>query len=129
MRYLLDTHALIWWWTDSPNLSEAARGLIADGANTIYVSAISAYEIALKWRLGKLPQFDDPIGQYGPLMASNGFTCLPLTDGHALAAGTLDIGHRDPFDRLIAAQARADDLIVVTRDAALATLGCRTLWQ
>ncbi len=126
--YLLDTHTALWWWTDLPRLGVNARELLESTEEPIAVSAASAFEISLKWRLGKLPNLGDPRLSYEPLMKRNGFAELRVTNDHAIRAGTLDGAHRDPFDRLIAAQGLTDDLIVVTRDPEIAAFGCKVLW-
>lgn len=92
------------------------------------MSAVSAFEIALKWRLGKLTMIDDPAVNYSQLMQANGFSSLAINDAHALRAGLLLGDHRDPFDRLIAAQALEENLTVVSRDPAFARYGCKVLW-
>ena len=128
MGLLLDTHAAIWWWLDSPKLGPEARADLIDGGQTAFVSAVSAIEIAIKFRIGKLPEFGDPTTRFTALMAESRFESLAVTQSHALVAGLLPGTHRDPFDRLIAAQAIEDGLIVVTRDAAFAAFGCKVLW-
>lgn len=128
MRLLLDTHALIWWWTDAPQLSLEARRILSAGDYEIFVSAACIWEIATKWRIGKLREIDDPASQYAPLMAKNGFVGLTLTEEHAMKAGLLPGEHRDPFDRMIAAQALIEGLTVITRDPALAAFGCDVIW-
>lgn len=127
MALLLDTHAVLWWWNGARNLSERVREAIA-GETDILVSVASAYELALKYRLGKLPDMADPAEHWRPLMESNGFSSLPITEDVALKAGLLPPERRDPFDRLIAAQALAEDLTLVTCDRQIAGFGCRTLW-
>ncbi len=124
---LLDTHAAIWWWTGLPRLTATARMAI-ESAKTISVSAISALEITIKYRIGKLHVLGDPAVNYGPLMERNGFIALDITGTDALRAGLLPGDHRDPFDRLIAAQALDRGLTVVTCDAAIAAFGCKVLW-
>lgn len=128
MHYLLDTHALIWWWMNSPRLSVAARKTLSDSSNVMFVSTASIYEIALKSGLGKLPEIEDPARDYRPLMERNGFVSLPISDVHAMKAGLLEGTHRDPFDRLIAAQGIVEGIPVITCDPALASLGCAVLW-
>jgi PIN domain nuclease of toxin-antitoxin system len=126
--YLLDTHAALWWWTDLPKLGRVALAAIEEAATPIFVSTVSGFEIALKWRLGKLPNLGDPRDSYEPLMMRNRFIDLPISAAHAVRAGTLDGAHRDPFDRLIAAQALMEDLTVITRDPEIAAFGCKVLW-
>lgn len=114
MRLLLDTHALIWWLTDHPRLSRAARSAIADPDNSAFASAASGYEIANKQRLGRL---SGRIAQELPSALRRArIPVLRLHLEHTIAAGLLPGPHRDPWDRLIMAQAMVDDLTVVTID-------------
>lgn len=128
MRLLLDTHVLLWWLTDDPQLSEPARGLIGDEANQVLVSAASAWEIATKQRIGKLDGIAPVAQWFTDLVASDGFVHLPITHAHALRAGAYAVAHRDPFDRMLAAQAELESMPLVTRDPALVAFGCSTLW-
>lgn len=128
MPLLLDTHAVIWWWLDSPRLSPTARAAIMAPDQQICVSAVSAIEIAIKFRIGKLSDFEDPRTRFPAEMAASRFDSLAVTEAHSLAAGLLPGDHRDPFDRLIAAQALAEGLTIVTRDPELAAFGCKVLW-
>jgi PIN domain nuclease of toxin-antitoxin system len=106
MRILLDTHVLVWWLADDPNLSAKARSQIADPANEILVSAASAWEIVIKQALGKL-RFE---GNLEKETAEQGFTMLPITLAHAAEIASLPPIHRDPFDRMLVAQARVENL-------------------
>ena len=132
MRLLLDTHVLIWWWTEKISLSETAQSVLKNQAATILVSAASAWEIATKHRLGKLPQlnarFSDLPAQFQVELAQDQFALLDITMDHGLRAGTYDSLHRDPFDRLLAAQAELEEVALVTRDPAFAAFPCETLW-
>lgn len=128
MRLLLDTHALFWWLRNDPLLSAAANGAIGDEGSTIFVSAISALEIAAKVRIGKWPEAAQISKDLEGIIAREGFCPLDLTLEHAKLAGTIQSPHRDPFDRIIAAQAIVDQLTVVTCDAQIAGLGALTLW-
>ena len=111
---LLDTHALIWWLTDNPCLSPSARAGIADPDNAVFASAASGYEVANKQRLGKLP---GKIAQDLPkALRQARIPVHPLTLEHMIAAGLLPGPHRDPWDRLIMAQAQGDGFTVVTVD-------------
>ena len=125
--YLLDTHSLLWWWTDAKRLSASARAAI-EAEDRIVVSTASIWEIAIKTASGRLDAIVDFRRHYRPLMKRNGFESLAMTDDHALMAGFLPGQHRDPFDRMLAAQAVIEDLTVITRDPQLARFGCRTLW-
>jgi PIN domain nuclease of toxin-antitoxin system len=109
---LLDTHAFLWWLDDPQLLSQAARKAIGDGKNTVYVSAAVAWEIAIKRSLGKLDAPDD----LEAAMEANRFLPLPVTVSHAVAVQTLPDHHRDPFDRLLIAQALFEGFKLVSRD-------------
>jgi PIN domain nuclease of toxin-antitoxin system len=128
MRLLLDTHAHLWWLTDDPRLSQAARHAIADRDNEIHVSAASAWEIATKQRIGKLGGVPDVTTRYGELVEADGFRHLPISHLHALRAGSWPIAHRDPFDRMLAAQSALERLPLVTRDPAFGLFEVETLW-
>ena len=122
MRLLLDTHALLWWLSADPTLDAAAASAIAD-AETVMVSAASAWEISIKQAVGKLTGPDDLAGE----LVANAFTPLPVTVEHALAAGALPPHLADPFDRMLVAQARLEGLTLVTRDRRLASYGVAQL--
>lgn len=122
---LLDTHALIWWLTGSPRLSAVARDAIDDPANDIFVSVVTAYEVALKQTLGRLSADLPDLLHAVP---RSGFRWLDLGAGHAAAAGRLPLDHRDPWDRLIRAQARAEGLTVVSLDRSFVGTGIAVLW-
>ncbi len=123
MRLLLDAHALLWWLADDPALSEGASRAIADPQSTVFVSAATAWEIAIKRALGKLDAPSDLERQ----VELNRFEPLSITIGHAYAAGTLPRHHDDPFDRMLVAQAMAEQLAVVTRDTQIPLYGVSTL--
>lgn len=126
--YLLDTHAALWWWIDSPRLGENARRLIEESTARICLSVVSVWEIGIKVHSGRLTAIPSFRTEYPALLAANGFDLIPITDRHALEAAYLDAMHRDPFDRMIAGQARCEEMIVITRDTQIAALGCETLW-
>lgn len=128
MRLLLDTHALLWWFTDDERLSKAARRAMADPRHEVWVSAASAWEIATKQRLGKLDQLPQASARYAELVAADGFIHLDVNHLHCLRAGTYEVPHRDPFDRMLAAQSEIEGLRLVTCDAAFEAFGTRVLW-
>ncbi len=128
MRILLDTHALLWWFTDDPRLPATARALISDEGNAILVSAASAWEIATKHRLGKLDQAADAVSRFDELVAADGFEHLPVSHFHGLKAGSYTAAHRDPFDRMLAAQSELTGAPLLTCDPAFALFGTRTIW-
>lgn len=128
MRYLLDTHALLWWMTDDPRLSSRARELIADERNNILISAASAWEIATKHRLGKLPIAATAMPRFNELVEADGFEHLPVTYLHALRAGGFPVEHRDPFDRMLAAQSVLEAAPLITRDSVFAVFGTDVVW-
>ena len=128
MSYLLDTHALLWWLFDDRRLSRRARGVIREPGNRILVSSASSWEIATKHRLGKLASAGPLLLDFQAFMVQAGFAELSVTWTHALRAGAWDVSHRDPFDRMLAAQASLDGLTLVTADAAFADFGISALW-
>ncbi len=128
MRLLLDTHALLWWLSDDRALPVSARKLIARSNNTILVSAASAWEIATKFRLGKLPGAADLVADFAGYLKHERFESLPITDDHALRAGLLPEPHRDPFDRMLIAQAQAENIPIISNDAAFDPYKVRRLW-
>lgn len=122
MNLLLDTHVLLWSLLDSPRLSAKARETIS-GAALVYASAVSAWEIAIKRALGKLVCPEDLEGA----LRDTQFLALPVTVGHAIAAGALPRHHDDPFDRMLVAQAKMESLTLVTRDERLKDYGVRVM--
>ena len=128
MRYLLDTHTLLWWLNGHAELSLPARAIIEDRQNVIYVSAASAWEIATKFRKGKLPSAAAILPDFTSMLFEEGFTDLSITTAHAVRSGLLPSDHADPFDRLLAAQAIIEDLALVSRDEKMPSLGVLTRW-
>lgn len=126
MRLLLDTHALIWWLTDSPKLSRAARVGLADSDHAVFASAASGYEIANKERMGRLP--GKLTGILTKALRKARISTHALTLDHTIAAGQLPGPHRDPWDRLIMAQAMRDGFTVVTLDPVFRDYGVPVLW-
>ena len=128
MRALLDAHAFIWWVLDMPNLSNSCREILADGENEILLSVASSYEIAYKADQGRLALPDTPEAYIRSRLAANGFESLPIELSHALRAGTLPGIHRDPFDRMLVAQAQIEGLPILTADPAISRYDVETIW-
>lgn len=128
MRLLLDTHALLWWLFDDPRLSDRARQAIADVGNDVLVSSASAWEIAIKHRLGRLPAAGDVADRLPDYLRQAQFSVLPITLDHALRAGALPGPHKDPFDRMLIAQAQIEGLPVATTNPAFQNYGVGVLW-
>jgi PIN domain nuclease of toxin-antitoxin system len=128
MRFLLDTHTLMWCLNLSPLLTPRARLIIEDGKNEILVSAASAWEIATKVRLGKLPTGEELASDLGKYLAQLGFEELPISIDHAVRAGRLPGEHRDPFDRMLIAQAQAEDLKIISNDRIFDTYNVQRVW-
>jgi PIN domain nuclease of toxin-antitoxin system len=128
MRLLLDTHALIWWLAGDSQLGSAARAAIADEANEVYVSAASAWEVATKHRLGKLPGAGPLIVDFAREVRQQGFIALPITLEHGQVAGSLVGAHRDPFDRMLMAQAREEKMALVSNETVFDAFGVTRLW-
>ena len=128
MSYLLDTHALLWWLDGDPKLSAKARAVISDRELTVWVSAATAWEIANKARIGKLPHVLHEARHLLAVLAEQDFKLLPITAEHGLRAGWLPGEHKDPFDRMLAAQSIVEGLILVTTDKRMAGFGAKVMW-
>jgi PIN domain nuclease of toxin-antitoxin system len=128
MRLLLDTHALLWWQTDDARLSTRARAAIANETNEIFVSAASAWGDRHEGAIGKLDGVPQAVERFESLLRADGFRSLPIDDRHALRAGGVSRTHRDPFDRMLAAQSELEALTLVSIDPAFSAFGTRTLW-
>ena len=128
MRLLLDTHALLWWLAGDLRLSIRARTAIDAADAEVYVSVVSVFEIATKHRLGKLPLEPDIAADLVATITGHGFVHLPLDPKVAELAGRLPGPHRDPFDRLLIAQAITADLAFVSNEAGFDAYGVRRLW-
>lgn len=125
---LLDTHALLWAFTALSRLPAKARSALDDRNVTVFVSAISAYEIAFKHRLGKLDEAEVLLADFDQRLADQEFEVLAVAHRHALAAGRLDPRHRDPFDRILIAQALVEDVELVSNERLFDQYGVRRLW-
>ena len=127
MRLLLDTHTLIWWVTGDPMLSQRARATIGQSEEAL-VSAASAWEIAIKVSLGRLSSAIDLVGDFEGALAKDRFRALAITAAHGIRAGLLPGAHKDPFDRMLIAQAQAENLAIVSNDSVFDHYGVRRLW-
>jgi PIN domain nuclease of toxin-antitoxin system len=128
VKLLLDTHAFLWWVAASKELSRKARSAIGSARNECYVSVASAWEIAIKVSLGKL-RIEGALDRFLPeQLAANGFLALPIDLRHAARVATLPFHHRDPFDRLLVAQALEEELAVLTADLVFARYGVNRVW-
>lgn len=125
---LLDAHTLLWWLDDDSRLSRRARRLIADADNTVYVSAATVWEIAIKVALGKLADRDGAVPRLPSILVERGMTSLPILPTHAVEAARLPLIHRDPFDRMLVAQSRLEQLAIVTNDAIIKRYEAETVW-
>jgi PIN domain nuclease of toxin-antitoxin system len=128
MRLLLDTHALIWWLAGSTLLSRPARRAIDGSANDVFVSAASAWEITAKFRLGKLPGAAALAADVAGCVERQGFLALPVSLRHAQEAGALPGPHRDPFDRILIAQAIGEAMTLVSNERLFKRFGVQLLW-
>jgi PIN domain nuclease of toxin-antitoxin system len=128
VRLLLDTHALFWWLIDEAQLSPNARDAVKSKDNEVYVSIASAWEMAIKVGVGKWPEAHGLLSDFEGLAHAEGFRLLPISVAHVRDAGLMRAPHRDPFDRLLAAQSMLEGLTIVTFDAGVLTLGGPCLW-
>jgi PIN domain nuclease of toxin-antitoxin system len=125
---LLDTHAFLWWLAGDEALSLTARTAIAEERNDIFVSAASAWEIATKYRLGKLPGAAAIAGALDDAIADQSFIGLPISIRHGQVGGALPGPHRDPFDRMLIAQAIVENLVLVSNELTFDIYGVARLW-
>lgn len=128
MRVLLDTNVLLWWFADSPRLPPAVESLVDDPANGIVVSAASAWEICTKVRVGKLPTGRALCDDFSGYLERHHFASLAISIEHARLAGRLEGAHRDPFDRMLAAQSIIEQIPLVTNDELFVQFGVNTMW-
>jgi len=128
MKALLDTHVFLWWITDDPRLSPRVREIIADGANELYLSAASGWEIAIKAKLGRLRLPDDPERFILKHLELNAIKTLPVQMIHALHVYKLPEHHRDPFDRLLIAQAQLEKVPILTADPQISRYEVEVIW-
>ena len=128
MSFLLDTHVLLWWLFDDNRLSKRARSLAEDPSNKVFVSSVSAWEISTKHRLGKLESAATLVQDIAGWVQKAGFVGLPITLAHAQRAGSWLQEHRDPFDRMLAAQSAIENLPLVSRDPAFEAFAISVVW-
>lgn len=128
MSLLLDTHALIWLGQNDPRLSDVVVASILDEDNEVFVSAVSAMEIATKHRIGKLPEAHVLASRFEAETQASGFSPLPISLTHARVAGSLPIPHKDPFDRFLIAQALVEGLTLVSNETIFDDFGVTRLW-
>ena len=127
MNLLLDTHALIWFLTGNENLSNKAREAIEKEANQNFISIASIWEITIKLSLGKI-ELKNGFNQFLKLIDENGFEVLPISFSHLLILSEFEFIHRDPFDRLIIAQAISEEMHIITKDKHIRSYNCKPLW-
>jgi PIN domain nuclease of toxin-antitoxin system len=128
VRVLLDTHALLWWFSDDPALSQACRAILALPETIVFVSAVSAWEVSTKFRLGKLPSASDLIQDFGGYLARDGFISLPLSSEQGIRAGLLPGPLKDPFDRMLIAQAQTEGLELASNEEIFDHYGVHRVW-
>lgn len=128
MRALLDTHVLLWWVVDAPRLSQRARHLLSNPGSEVYFSAASSWELAIKFALGRLTLPVPPRSFVPKILREQSIRPLDVTHAHALAVAELPPQHRDPFDRLLVAQARLEKLAVVSGDPIFREYGSKVIW-
>ena len=128
MRLLLDTHALLWALDSNPRLSAKARSAIGDPANTLLISGVSGFEITTKYRLGKLPEFAVIARDFPAILDEIEHVILPIDMPHAALAGSLDLAHKDPFDRMLIAQALVEGVPIVSYEAVFDGYGVERIW-
>ena len=128
MRVLLDTHVLLWWLLDEQVVSPAARAAIADDANDTFVSGASAWEIAIKYKTGKLPSAAPLMANLEEAILDGGFAEMPVTLRHGELAGGLPLHHKDPFDRMLIAQAQSERLTLISNERLFDRYGVARLW-
>lgn len=128
VKLLLDTHAALWWWENSPALGDAARKAMADPDNEIFFSAASAYEISQKVRLGRLIVPAELAGNLASVVRDEGWVPLPLTIAEAALAASIKHEHRDPFDRMLAAQCQIGHFLLASVDGVFDRFSTKRIW-
>jgi len=128
VSYLLDTHALFWWLYFPELLPPTVREKLTDPDVRVFASAVSAYEMSYKRHRGRWPEVEPLVGAFEEIVSAEGFDLLPLTARHAARAGSYPAMHRDPFDRMLAAQAEIEGLFILSSDTGLKALGVMPVW-
>jgi PIN domain nuclease of toxin-antitoxin system len=128
LNLLLDTHALIWWMLDDPQLSRKAHEAISNEENVAFVSAVSAFEISTKFKIGKLPEAEYLVPNFESVIRQGGFEPLSVRPSDGVRAGALTLHHKDPFDRILIAQALGGDLTFVSNEKLFDDYGVKRLW-
>ena len=128
MRVLVDTHTLIWWAADDPKLSRKARSVLSSLETEVFVSAASAWELSTKVRIGKLPGLERFAAEFPTRIRALGFSDLAIQVEHAQRAGLLPGSHRDPFDRMLIAQAQAENMPIISNERAFDAYHIRRIW-
>lgn len=128
MRFLLDTHAFLWWITDDIQMPAQVREIISDEGNELFLSVASCWEIAIKAQLGKLQIAENPETYIPDQMQRNAIQGLPIQTSHALHVFNLPYHHRDPFDRMLVSQAQLENLPIITSDSLIAQYNIQTIW-
>lgn len=127
MKVLLDTQVLFWWYSEPAKLSKRATSTITDGSNTVFISAATAWELSIKAALGKLDALQ-LVMDFSTYLEEEGFVELPIAISHAIRAGLLPVYHKDPFDRLLVAQAQELSVPIVSSDQGLDSYGIIRIW-
>jgi PIN domain nuclease of toxin-antitoxin system len=128
VRLLLDTHALLWWFSDDPALPKSCRKLIGQPDSSVFVSAVCPWEIATKFRLGRLPSASELVQDFGGYLDQENFLSLPVSYEHGIRAGMLPGPHQDPFDRMLIAQAEIEKLFIVSNEKFFDQYGVHRVW-
>ena len=128
MKAILDTHAILWWITNNPQLSQTVRDIISDSGNILYFSVASSWEIIIKAQTGKLPLPEPPTQFIQSCLTVNRFVSLPIDLSHVLQVDNLLNHHKDPFDRILIAQAQAENIPIVTIDHLIVQYPVQTIW-
>lgn len=128
MKVLLDTHTLLWWLFGDKRLSKRVHALLRDVETQTLISSASGWEIATKYRLGRIPEAAPFVQNAGNILQTQRMSVLPVSLTHAIAAGLLKYAHRDPFDRMLAAQSQIENIPLVTNDKVFRPLGLEMIW-